>query len=334
MIYKMLHIHNGDASAEIAKQSTLPGEHFAWREALIDGPTPANVKGDEWRKLRANHLSNTYEIGFNEVENELRSQEQKLSTSSEHDEVILWFEHDLFCQVNLLYLLDCFAQRELGKTKLSLIFVGEFPGVPNFRGLGELSPEQIGSLFPKRQEVSLAQLTIARAAWDAYCSPDPAMIETLLKTDTSAMPFLNQAFRLHLERYPSVSNGLGRIQNRSLEFIQSGLHKFAEMFGRFVQVESSYGLGDAQFWLALKQMADARQPLLKTDNGGSSNGKLGPEGFSRVTFELTDAGAEVLSRQSDFVELNGVDLWLGGVHLSGKKDLWRWDDRSQQLVFR
>src|SRR6185436_19104206 len=107
----MLHIHNGDSSAETLRQSALPGEHFAFREALIEGPTPAGVTGEEWYKLRSSHLADFYGPDLTETENELRKQEQQLASFAEHDEVILWFEHDLFCQTNLLYLLNWFANR-------------------------------------------------------------------------------------------------------------------------------------------------------------------------------------------------------------------------------
>src|SRR5688500_14556565 len=124
----ILHIHNGDASADVAKQSSIPGEHFAWREALIDGPAPAEVNGVEWRRRRAEHLAKAYGVERESCEYELLAQEQKLAESSGYDEVVLWFEHDLFCQVNLLYLLDSFRRRRSADTKLSLICIGNFPG--------------------------------------------------------------------------------------------------------------------------------------------------------------------------------------------------------------
>ena len=52
----MLHIHNGDCSADIARKANLPGEHLAWREALVCGPTPGGLSEDDWRRLRAQHL--------------------------------------------------------------------------------------------------------------------------------------------------------------------------------------------------------------------------------------------------------------------------------------
>lgn len=327
----MLHIHNGDSSAETLKQSALPGEHFAFREALIEGPTPAGVAGDEWRKLRADHLAEFYEVDLSKTERELLTQEEKLSSFLEHDEVILWFEHDLFCQTNLLYLLKWFADRDLAHTKLSLICIDQFPGLHNFRGLGELNVEQMASLFDDRHEVSAKERKLACEAWQAYCSSDPTAIEKLLAADTSVMPFLKPALQLHLERFPYVRNGLGRIQNRGLEFIQSGLHKFIDLFPRFGDAEPIYGLGDAQFWITLRQLSDAPEPLLRVRNGNGADHKLTPEQIHQSAFEVTDTGAAVLKGEADFVELNGVDVWLGGVHLVGKTDLWRWDDQNRRL---
>src|SRR6266446_4636393 len=110
----MLHIHNGESSMNTARQS-IPGEHFAFREALIDGPTPSGVEDHDWRKLRAAHLSAAYGLEQQECEQELQRQDETLSRYTAHDEVILWFEHDLFCQVNLIYLLNWFAQRDQGR---------------------------------------------------------------------------------------------------------------------------------------------------------------------------------------------------------------------------
>ena len=109
----MLHIHNGDAAANVAKQTALPGEHFAFREALISGPTPAEVKDNDWRLVRARHLREGHGADLKQVLNDLRQQEERLATFRDHEEVVLWFEHDLFCQLHLIYSLDWFAQQEM-----------------------------------------------------------------------------------------------------------------------------------------------------------------------------------------------------------------------------
>jgi hypothetical protein len=334
----MLHIHNGDSAANVAKQAAMPGEHFAFREALISGPTPAEFKDSDWRLVRARHLCEAYGVDLKQALNDLHQQEEKLATSRTHDEVVLWFEHDLFCQLHLIYLLNWFGQQQMGETKLSLVCIGEFPGRENFRGLGELTPQEFASLFPARQPVTNIQLELATAAWQAYCSPDPTSIEMLLRSDTSALPFLHAALRAHLERFPATTNGLSRIEKCALQLIHDGVGKFSDLFQRFGNNEPVYGLGDAQFWLALRRLSAAREPLLKiagVQDKDRETQLLTPEVVRNAAFELTGAGNATLSGDSDFVALNGIDLWLGGVHLYGPTNtrLWRWDATIESLRF-
>jgi len=332
----MLHIHNGDASADAARKSSLAGEHLAWRESLITGPTPAGLSDIEWRRVRARHLSEAYGEDLQECERGLLSQEKVLDSFSEHEEVVLWFEHDLFCQLHLIYLLNWFSQRNLGKTKLSLICIGEFPGRKHFRGLGELNPEQLASLFPARSEVTDGQMGLATSAWHAYCSPDPTDIERQLPRDASALPFLEAALRAHLERFPSTTNGLGRIENRGIDLMYSGLNRFIKLFPKFGDAEPVYGLGDAQFWLALRRMTEANQPLLTVtgvESGKQPKQALTPEVVQEAKFELTKLGEAVLRGEADFVALNGIDLWLGGAYLHDGEGLWRWNEKSHAIEF-
>lgn len=327
----MLHIHNGDCSANIAKESSLPGEHFAVRESLITGPTPAAVSLSEWNNIRAQHLSESYGVDFEDCAQGLLDQDKKLASFPEHEEVVLWFEHDLFCQTNLLYLLHWFAQQNMGDTRLSLICIGEFPGKENFRGLGELNAGEMASLFPNRQPVTSAQLKLGEFAWKAYCSPDPTEIKKVVTSDTSLLPFLGAAFQAHLRRFPSTKNGLGRIEEKALELINGGAKTFDALFPRFAAAEPIYGLGDAQFWLALKRLSVGKQPLVKIENGDDGGGGLTPDIVRKAEFEVTNAGDAVLRGETDDVELNGIDCWLGGVHLV-PNNLWRWDELSAVVI--
>jgi len=302
------------------------------------------LAADEWRRIRAKHLAEAYGVNVEECERSLLSQEETLASFAQHEEVVLWFEHDLFCQVHLIYLLDWFSQSALEKTRLSLICIGDFPGKQNFRGLGELNAEELASLFPARQQVTSSQLSLASSAWHAYCSSDPTSIERVLQTDTSSLPFLKAALRVHLERFPSTKNGLGLIENRALKLIDEGLNNFIDLFPRFGDAEPIYGLGDAQFWLALQRLSAAQKPLLAITDGKNkgetnvddSQQALTPEPLSEIVktarLELTPIGRSVLNGETDFVALNGIDLWLGGVHLHDRNNLWRWDEQSLKLV--
>jgi hypothetical protein len=49
---------------------------------------------------------------------------------------------------------------------------------------------------------------------------------------------------------------------------------------------------------------------------------------------VTDAaaGLRVLRAEADHVALNGVDRWIGGVHLAGADSRWRWDEGTESVV--
>jgi len=326
----MLHVHNGDSTAETARRTDLPSEHLAWREALVCGPAPKGLSEADFLGVRASHLAETYGAKIEKCEAELRAQHEALANFSDHEEVVLWFEHDLFCQVHLIYLLDWFAQRELGRTKLSLICINDFPGVQIFHGLGQLNEAQLSSLFPERHEVTAAQLNLGANAWQAYSSPDALGLIALLKTDLSALPFLESALRKHLQRFPSTRNGLGRVENAGLELISAGYREFKSLFPAFMRHEREYGFGDAQFYVELKRLAKAPTPVLAQRNGG--NAAMDPARILLSSFDITTHGAAVLAGKEDFVVKNGIDEWLGGIHLKGNEAAWRWDDETQQLL--
>jgi len=327
----MLHIINGDSTADILKQSGMQGEMLSWREALMAGPTPQNLPLDQWIEVRAKHLAEAYALTFDDCRKDLSTLYVGLQSFHQNDEVVLWFEHDLFCQVNLIHVLDWFSSQHLGKTKLSLICIGEFPGHENFRGLGELTPAQLASLFDHRHEVTSAEKNLASEAWAAYCSPNPQALVNFLEKDTSDLPFLPAALNKHLARFPSVKNGLGEIENKALEFVASGANDFQTLFLEFGKAEPVYGLGDAQFWNDLQPMIKAKHPLITHTNMAEAKPALANAVQLKASFTLTETGRAVLNGESDFIALNGIDHWLGGVHLQSE-NLWRWDAQTQHVV--
>ena len=328
----MLHILNGEATEALLAQTDIPGERFPFRDALIAGPTPS-IEGEEWRRVRANHLAHAYDVELEKCERDLAGQEAVFASLADHDEVTLWFESDLFCQVNLLYVLVSCARQDLTATKLSLICIGDFPGRTNFRGLGELNPEDLAALFVNRSSVSATQLELAQQAWNAYRSADPRALEQFLQTDTSELSFLKSALQLHLARFPSVRNGLNRIETKGLELINSGIARFDDLFERFSESETGYGLGDAQLWNELQRLTKVVQPLLLSSNGVPASEKKFSSTFTSLyAFSLTEIGRAVLSGSADAVSLNGIDDWLGGVHLHGHSNVWRWDEATEKLI--
>ena len=296
------------------------------------GPAPRGLSQEDWCETRARYLADAYDLRLEECRNNLIKQQAALRKFSDHDETVLWFEHDLFCQINLIHLLDWLVQQARGRSKLSLVCIGEFPGIEDFRGLGQLTGEQMASLFGYRHAITDKEFDTATRAWAAYCSPDPRALVSLLGEDTTALPFLRNALQLHIERFPSRRNGLGRVENKALELISRGAITFKTLFPQFAKAEPVYGLGDWQFWNEMERLARAREPLLKISEPGNGQPAIRSDSYREASFELTEAGRAVLAYESDFIQLNGIDLWLGGVQLIGGESQWRWDKRSGELA--
>jgi RNA polymerase sigma factor (sigma-70 family) len=323
----MLHIHNGDSAAATLRDSVVPGEIGVWAEVLHEGPIPSEVSADTWRRTRARFYKDCGWEPFDAALDRLRRWDETLESHAQYGEVVLWFEHDLFDQLILIRHLDWFSRRDLGATALSLVCIGEYPGIARFTGLGQLMPDQIGSLLDTRQRITPAQFDLGRAAWEAFTSPDPTAIEAVLDGDTSALPFLEGALVRLLEQFPSVRNGLNRTENRAIEAAAAGQSTAADIFVAVSATEDRPFLGDSTFWLYLNRLAEGPRPLLTIEPAGDGSGS-----FSARRVSVTEWGRLALEGRLDRVRTAGIDRWLGGVHLHGMEAGWRWDEEGRRLV--
>jgi hypothetical protein len=82
-------------------------------------------------------------------------------------------------------------------------------------------------------------------------------------------------------------------------------------------------------------MTDGEQPLIAISgiaNKGPKQQGSTPDIIRGAKLELTDLGRAVLKGEADFVSVAGIDFWLGGVHLSRSRNLWRWDEESGVVI--
>ncbi|MGB8704321.1 MAG: DUF1835 domain-containing protein, partial [Gillisia sp.] len=99
---KQLHIANGDDLGQNIAELALGGEIITWREMLCEGPTTYIVGDEEFIKLRKDFLKKNYEVTSEEYEDQFISEFKKFNEFTNYDEVILWFEFDLFSHINML----------------------------------------------------------------------------------------------------------------------------------------------------------------------------------------------------------------------------------------
>jgi hypothetical protein len=154
-----------------------------------------------------------------------------------------------------------------------------------------------------------------RRAWKAFRAPEPAGIEPLVRGTNGVLPYLGGALERHLQQFPALSNGVSRTERQILESIDSGLHEFGELFLADQKLEERIFMGDTTFRCHLQRLAKCRRPLVSIDE--------------RERYDLTAFGRAVLAGAEDHVRSNGINRWLGGVHLCEGAPVWRWDtDRS------
>ena len=330
----MLHVHCGDSPAETLRKSGAAGEVIVWCDPLCEGPTPAGLPDPEWRAVRARSIAESSggALKPERVAEWLAKADASLDRCRDHDEAVLWFDACLFDQIILIRQLDAFAQRDMAGTRLSLICVGQFTGFEKFRGLGELDPGQMASLLDTRHEVAASETDLARQAWAAFRAPDPSNLEALTRKDTSDLPFLGEALVRHLEQFPSARNGLSRLQHEGLEVVAAGHARLGGIFEQVSDREERPFFGETMLWGCLDRMARAKAPLLAVAGPGRLPLWDAPEDLGAWTVTVTDAGREVLAGKQDWIELNGIDRWLGGAHLAGPEAAWRWDERGRELV--
>ena len=301
----MLHIHNGDSVLATARRANLPGEHTAFRESLVTGPIPQS----DWIETRAQYLADAHGEKLLRVRNDLLEQERAIDAAFDQDEVVLWFEHDLFCLVHFLYLL-----KRLDKhPRVTSVWCAD--------PIGTREEGDLHALFESRRAVTPRMFASAERAWAAYASPDPLPLNDLLREEAD-FPFLRTGLQLHAARFPSTRHGLGAIEARTMEIIAGGASDFGAIFEAFNADEPRYGFGDAQLYRILWRLANVAVPMLTMTNGGQ---EMPP----KALFALTPVGEKVLTGGSDFLDLNGAEFWLGGAHLTNGR-VWRWD--GQKIV--
>jgi hypothetical protein len=302
----MLHLLNGDGTAA-GFPDALPGERAVWRDILMEGPAGAGAAARAaWLAPRLGVTTQAYARGF-------REGEATLARAAAHDEVVLWFEQDLFCATNLWFVLD-----RLGDVRVSLVFP---PLADGFRGLGALRSSDFPALFERRERLSDAARAEARALWRAYAAPDPTGLAAL----TPRGPFARRAIRLHCGRFPSAGQGLDEVEQSALAALDAP-RPFAALFRAVTESPAlrDLGMGDVQLAAALGDLATGPAPLVAIEARDQ------PLGRWRIT--RTAAGAEVLAGRADRLAHSPLDRWLGGVRLGAGAPLWRWDGAREALV--
>jgi len=341
---RFLHVANGTSTTMTIEAAGIPGACSIWADPLHEGPVPGGLSDAELLDVRRRFLTAPRDLTWEawrgsdpslDPVNDMRRWRATIERHDTYDELILWFEHDLFDQLNLIQLL-AWVRGCLPATKpVSLICINSFPGRPHFKGLGELTPEELALLVETRRPVTEPQYALAARAWQAFRESTPEALDDLRKGDTSTLPYLSAALTRFLQEYPWTRGGLSRSERRLLELASEGGIALWKAFPRMDDGEQAYYVTDLTLASTAETLSRTSPPLLVLDLSDASDGHV-----LRGMVRITDTGRAVLADRLDRVATCGIDRWFGGVHVQGGPStspgasgaVWRWDHERQSVV--
>lgn len=273
-----LHILNGDAIVPEFRKSGIEGAIVVWREALCDGPIADPIREDSFWDKRAAYIKDA--LGGEHYEAKMISELDKIRDLSRYEEVVLWFEYDLFCQANMLACLNF-----IDHNRISLVCLGdELDGT--LRGLGEIAANDFITLYHQKTRLSREDLQFARTAWEAYT--DAGLNKLQFIEDSTTFKHLKPAIQVHITRLPGA-NGLNALEEKMLRLIKAGVNDERRLIGTMLKDQGYFGLGDMQYFHYLNQI---RTLLKKTE------------------FEVNDWGNKILDGKAVFPQ---PKQYIGGV---------------------
>lgn len=237
-----LHVLPGDALLDAHVAAGLAGERLVWREAAIDGPLALDMGSPALRDARARYFATELGVSPELYQRDFDEREAGLRRAASHDEVVLWFERDLFCE---LHLLDLLARLAGTGPRVSLVHPPRLDADADLR-----------ACHATRHRCSDDELACAPAAWAALVATDPRPF-LAMRVDAPWLDALLLAMQAdQLGRFAD-RRGLSRFDALVLTELEDGPRSPLELFAcvRAHEHTRGLGLGDLQVWLRLRELA-------------------------------------------------------------------------------
>ncbi len=305
-----LHITNGDSLTNRLKELNLvSGEFFTWREMLCEGPTEVKLEEDSSIQKRKLFLKKYYRIDPSDYEEKFVSQLAKLDRLNEYDEIILWFEYDLFCHINMIAAISLLLRKQVNDIPIYLVCSGRVENTKKLMGLCELSDNQLKKHFNNKVTLSIDDLELASHVWTLYCESNPKKIAGQIKKN-SAFEYLSICLRAHLQRFPKMLTGLNVLEHNILEMIDNyEIKNVRQLMGYTLEYQGYYGYGDMQMKRVIARLF---QFLDQTKD----------------RLQLSERGKLALQQKKNFYNTQILDWYYGGV----KKYDYLYNDETHTLL--
>ena len=319
-------ITNGQSAVDLLDQAGIGDLLLSWDDTLHDGPVPPTDDLAALVPIRIKFLNRLGGLNDGVATARFAARAEKLAQLAKYDFIVLWFEHDLYDQLQLLQAIDTIAG-ELGRENgLFLVQADDY--------LIRWTPQTIGSLAQTAKELSADQIGLAREAWLRFRQSTPVEWAELLAADTTLLPYLESSVERLLQDLPAPGTGLARTQLQILDAIENGADQPHKLFRAVQDMEEAHFMGDLSFWRWLDDMTFTAQPLIEglPDGGlGAAVGRDAINTYLTAPLHLTPMADKVRMGAVDLASIKTIDHWLGGSHITND-NLWRWDRAERKLI--
>ncbi|MGI9378666.1 MAG: hypothetical protein ACR2OW_03365 [Methyloligellaceae bacterium] len=316
---------NGDSAASLLEVAGCEGEIVPWRDVLHAGPVPLTPDDDALVDIRAAFLADGHLLSVETVAADMRERNSLLDSHNKFETIELWFEHDLYDQLQLVQILDMLRSRDRFE---NLVLVQ----APDY--LGTQTAETIMRFEELALLVNETMMATASAIWNHFRHETPERLADKENRNTPGFLFLRQALERILEELPGP-DGLSRTERQILYSINRNIHQPGFLFARDMNMEEAAFLGDTGFFTILSDLEFCRTPLIEGLSEPFELEILSDDerrkAFIGGKVALTAEGKAVLDGDLDHLQINEINRWLGGTHLK-QGSLWRWDETSAVLT--
>jgi hypothetical protein len=246
----IFHILNGDALAEKFPKEAIEGELIVFRECLVEGPLDGRTPAEFWQ-TRARFISQTYGDTPAGYGAKVGTEVEKIRRIPGGAEVNLWFEHDLFCQVNTWFVLALLEARE-DSLLVNRVMPQADTGADVWHGFGPADGERLVPAYWNRVPLTRQDLALGKDLWEAYRRHDLEGLEALAGRETNSFPYLREVVQAHRERYPEAGRRPRPLAVLA-DIVGAGTTDFPAIYREFFRREGIYGFGDSQVRNLLSQ---------------------------------------------------------------------------------
>ena len=250
---RQLHIANGNILAQNIMDLGIEGDIVIWREMLCEGPTTYELGTPEFIKMRAAFLKKGYQINPENYEEKFLKELYKLDSIKDVDEIILWFEFDLFSHINMLAAISRLLENKVD-LPVYLVCSKKLKGEKEFQPLSQLSLKHLKNHFDQKIHLNQDDLEMANVIWQYYNEENPLKLKALIK-QKSNFEYLSSCIRTHIERFPNSKTGLNTIEANILRLIkENNITSLNQLLGYSIQYQGYFGYGERQIQRLLDKL--------------------------------------------------------------------------------